>query len=240
MSCDAKFPMTDATPPRAVNDPLHQLIAELQAARTASLQQVRRLRMVSLTLGLIVVLTGWSAYQSRPSAQTPPLASMPPLAKTPPLAQSQPLAQAQLPPQAQTQPQSPSPSPFPSPAQPQPDAQELARQRAQLLAQLPADSRRELEQFAREAEWLGQYLRTLGPDEAGALVALMLFRMAKTMENMDAMEQHMSTMSTQMAALPAIVAELNQINAKMGVITHNMDATLGRAGRMMPWVPFGP
>jgi NAD-dependent SIR2 family protein deacetylase len=68
----------------------------------------------------------------------------------------------------------------------------------------------------------------------------MLFRMAKTMENMDSMEQNMRTMSAQMASLPAIVVELNQINAKMSVITHNLDSTLGRAGRMMPWMPFGP
>lgn len=254
MSSDAKLPMTDAILHRSVQDPLHQLLAELQAARTTSRRQGRRLRIVSLTFGLMVILTGWSAYQTHLSAQTPPLAPTPPLAQTEQGAQSQLPLQAQLPPHSQTQPQSssllpfpsrtppqsPSPAPLLSPAQLQADAQELARQRAQLLAQLPADSRHELEQFAREAEWLGQYLRTLAPDEAGALVALMLFRMAKTMENMDAMEKHMSIMSTQMTALPAIVAELNQINAKMGVITQNMDSTLGRAGRMVPWMPFGP
>lgn len=68
----------------------------------------------------------------------------------------------------------------------------------------------------------------------------MLFRMTMTMENMDAMEQHMSTISTRMTALPAIVAELNQINTKMGVITQKMDSNPGQAGRMMPWMPFGP
>lgn len=235
-----KVPTMDSTFTPSESEPLLQLLEELRTARNSSLRQSRRLRLLSLILGLMAALTGWFAYQARSSAQTPPLAPTPPLAQTLPLAQSQPLAQAQLPPQAQTQPQSPSLSPFSSAAQPQPDAQELARQRAHLLAQLPEGSRRELEQFAREAEWLGQYLRTLGPDEAGALVALMLFRMAKTMENMDAMEQHMRTMSTQMAALPAIVAELNQINGKMSVITHDMDSTMGRAGRMMPWMPFGP
>lgn len=124
--------------------------------------------------------------------------------------------------------------------QPQPSAEARAQQREQLLALLPEDKRQELEQFAHEAEWLGQYLRTLAPDEAGALVALMLFRMAKTMENMGSMERNMRTMSAQMASLPAIVVELNQINAKMSVITHDMDSTLGRAGRMVPWMPFGP
>jgi hypothetical protein len=28
--------------------------------------------------------------------------------------------------------------------------------------------------------------------------------------------------------------------AKMHVITASMDSTMGRAGRMMPWMPFSP
>jgi len=54
------------------------------------------------------------------------------------------------------------------------------------------------------------------------------------------MEQQTRTMRGQMGPLPAIAAELNQINAETHVITASMDSTMGRAGRMMPWMPFAP
>lgn len=130
-------------------------------------------------------------------------------------------------------------TPAPAPSVPtSPEARN--KQRDELLALLPEDKRHELQTFAREAEWLNQYMHTWEPDQAGAVVALMLFRMTSTMETMPAMEQQMRIMSSQMAALPAIVAELNQINAKMNAIAGSMDSTMGRAGRMMPWMPFAP
>lgn len=36
-------------------------------------------------------------------------------------------------------------------------------------------------------------------------------------------------------ALPFMANEVTGMNAKMGVMTADMDSTLGRAGRMMPW-----
>jgi len=117
---------------------------------------------------------------------------------------------------------------------------ERAAQRAQLLAMLPADKQRQLESFEREAAWLTGYMQTWDQGQAGAVVAMMLFKMTQSMDTMPSMEQQMRTMSGQMGALPAIVAELAQINAKMHVITASMDSTMGRAGRMMPWMPFSP
>jgi hypothetical protein len=119
-------------------------------------------------------------------------------------------------------------------------AGERAARRAELLAMLPGEKRRELERFEQEVDWLRGYMGTWDDDEAGAVVAMMLFRMAQSMDTMPSMEQQMRTMSGQMGALPAIVAELNQINAKLHVITGTMDSTMGRAGRMMPWMPFSP
>ncbi len=118
--------------------------------------------------------------------------------------------------------------------------EDRATQRRELMAMLPEEQRQELEKFAQQAEWLDQYMHTWEPDQAGALVALMLFRMTKTMDTLPEMERNMRMMGGQMAALPAIVGELNQINAKMSVITTNLDSTMGRAGRMMPWMPFAP
>lgn len=129
----------------------------------------------------------------------------------------------------------------PAPASSLPTSPEARnKQRDELLALLPEDKRHELQTFAREADWLNQYMHTWEPDQAGAVVALMLFRMTSTMKTMPAMEQQMRIMSSQMAALPAIVVELNQINAKMNAIAGSMDSTMGRAGRMMPWMPFAP
>ena len=129
----------------------------------------------------------------------------------------------------------------PSQMQPPPlSAEGRAARRAELIAMLPADKRKELETYEREVSWLSGYMQTWDEGQAGAVVALMLYRMAHSMDTMPSMEQQMRTMSGQMGALPAIVAELNQMNAKMSVITASMDSTMGRAGRMMPWMPFSP
>jgi hypothetical protein len=119
-------------------------------------------------------------------------------------------------------------------------AEERVGQREKLLAELPADTRRQLGSFEREVDWLTRYMQTWDEGTAGAVVALMLYRMSHSMDTMPSMEQQMRSMSVQMGALPAIVAELNQINAKMTVITGTLDSTMGRAGRMMPWMPFSP
>ena len=120
------------------------------------------------------------------------------------------------------------------------DPEERAAQRAELLAMLPADKQHQLESFEREVAWVTRYMQTWDQGQAGAVIAMMLFKMGQSMSTMPSMDQQMRTMSGQMGSLPAIVAELAQINAKMAVITASMDSTMGRAGRMMPWMPFSP
>ena len=131
-------------------------------------------------------------------------------------------------------------APRPSQQLSSPSPEERAARRAHLLALLPADKQHQLESFEREVAWVTGYMQTWDQGQAGAVVAMMLFKMAQSMNTMPSMEQQMRTMSGQMGALPAIVAELAQINAKMHVITATMDSTMGRAGRMMPWMPFSP
>jgi hypothetical protein len=118
--------------------------------------------------------------------------------------------------------------------------EERAAQRTHVLAMLPADKQRQLESFEREVAWVTGYMQTWDQGQAGAVVAMMLFKMAQSMNTMPSMDQQMRAMSGQMGALPAIVAQLAEINAKMHVITATMDSTMGRAGRMMPWMPFSP
>lgn len=130
---------------------------------------------------------------------------------------------------------------MPLPARPNPmSPEERTAKRAELLAALPEDARVKLQSFEQEVDWLNGYMQTWDEGRSGAVVAMMLYRMSQNMNAMPSMEQQMRTMSAQMGALPAIVAELNQINAKMHVITATMDSTMGRAGRMMPWMPFSP
>jgi len=67
------------------------------------------------------------------------------------------------------------------------------------------------------------------------MVAVMLGRMAKSVEAVPEMRMEMQVMNAKMNALPVMTAEIQGMNAKMGVMAAGMDSTMGRAGRMMPW-----
>lgn len=112
--------------------------------------------------------------------------------------------------------------------------------RAQLLAMLSDQERAKLEQFETRVQWLSAYMKSNPDFDAGAAVALFLSEVAQNMEAVPKMHSEMQVMNARMAAVPAIVAEMQAINAKMAVMTGAMDSTMGRAGRMFPWMPFSP
>jgi len=49
------------------------------------------------------------------------------------------------------------------------------------------------------------------------------------------MQAEMQAMNAKMNAPPFMANEVAGMNAKMGLMAANMDSTMGRAGRMMPW-----
>ena len=103
------------------------------------------------------------------------------------------------------------------------------------MAMLPAGERARLEEFEQKVAWVSQYTRSSPQFDAGAAIALFLGNMAKAMESVPLMHAEMQVMNAKMNALPFMANEVAGMNAKMGVITADMDSTMGRAGRMMPW-----
>jgi len=127
----------------------------------------------------------------------------------------------------------------------QTDPQARAEIRKALIAQLPEEKQQRLKTFEQEVVWINQYMQTWEEGMAGAVVALMLSNMAKSMEAVPKMHAQMEVMNSLMNAMPVVAAEMQRMNANMsvitanmGVMTHNMDSTMGRMGRSMPWMPW--
>jgi hypothetical protein len=115
-----------------------------------------------------------------------------------------------------------------------------AAEREALLSMLSAGERARIDEFEKQVQWMSSYMKSSAEFDAGAAVALFLSRVADNMSSIPKMHQEMQVMNSRMAAVPAIVAEMQAINAKLTVMTGAMDSTMGRAGRMFPWMPFSP
>ncbi len=95
-------------------------------------------------------------------------------------------------------------------------------------------------EFEPEVQWLRAYMKSSPGFDPGAAVALFLPQVADNMEAVPRMRGEMRVMNARMTTVPAMVAEMQAINAKLAMITGAMDSTMGRAGRMSPWIPFAP
>jgi hypothetical protein len=125
------------------------------------------------------------------------------------------------------------------------DPQSRAAMRETLIAQLPEENRQRLIGFEQQVQWVSQYMQTWDEGMEGAVVALMLYNMGKSMEAVPKMHEQMKVMNSLMNAMPVMATEMQRMNANMsvitanmGVMTHNMDSTMGRMGRSMPWMPW--
>jgi hypothetical protein len=65
----------------------------------------------------------------------------------------------------------------------------------------------------------------------------MLEAVPRMADDMHRMTGDMHEMNQKMSAVPAMAAEMNLMNRQMGVMSHGVDSTMGRMGRMMPWAP---
>ena len=110
-----------------------------------------------------------------------------------------------------------------------------AQTRDQLMAMLPPEDRARLQEFEQRVSWVSRYTRSSPEFDAGAAIALFLGEIVKSMESVPRMHSEMQAMNAKMNALPFLANEVAGMNAKIGVMTADMDSTMGRAGRMMPW-----
>lgn len=104
-----------------------------------------------------------------------------------------------------------------------------------LSREFAPDQRARIEEFEQQVVWLSQYMRSSSEFDAGAAIALFLANMSRSMDSVPKMHAEMQVMNAKMNALPVLANEVASINAKMAVMAANMDSTMGRAGRMMPW-----
>jgi hypothetical protein len=119
------------------------------------------------------------------------------------------------------------------------DPAAMAEAREELFKRLSPDQRREFERFEHDADWVSQYFMLYRDRlDPGAIVAVMLGRMALSVEAVPEMRAEMQVMNAKMNALPVMASEIQGMNAKMGVMAAGMDSTMGRAGRMLPTMPW--
>ncbi len=62
----------------------------------------------------------------------------------------------------------------------------------------------------------------------------MLEAVPRMADNMDTMNVAMQEMNVKMSAMPAMAVDMHHMNGKMGVMSHGVDSTMGRMGRLMP------
>ncbi len=125
------------------------------------------------------------------------------------------------------------------------DPETRATMREELIKGLPDDKRQKLHRFEQEVNWVSQYMQTWDKGMEGAVVALMLYTMSNNMESVPQMHDQMKVMNSLMTAMPMMATEMQRMNANisvmsanMSVMTRDMDSTMGRMGRAMPWIPW--
>lgn len=138
---------------------------------------------------------------------------------------------------------------FPRLKQPAINTAAEEQKKQQLLEMLSSDERSRIMRFERQQKWLSQYL-AVNPDyHPGAAVALHLAQMAdsvmvmpklyeevKTMNhNIHTITRELQTMNDKMKVMPILAADINEIKFYISIMTRDVNSSMGKAGRIIPW-----
>ncbi|MFK5893019.1 MAG: hypothetical protein QM504_07335, partial [Pseudomonadota bacterium] len=117
----------------------------------------------------------------------------------------------------------------------------------------------QVKEFEQQHALISQYLEVNPNFNSGATVALFLSQMSHSMqimpklyEEMRSMKQEIQVMNEKMNALPLLATDINAMRTHMNAlpvltneikgmnqqiynISRDLDATMGTAGRLMPW-----
>lgn len=124
--------------------------------------------------------------------------------------------------------------------------QALERRAQAAITELSGFEEKERQRFSEIIAGVRQDLNRAkdGAFEPGIAVAVILHDMKQMLEavprmadDMHRMTNDMHEMNQKMSAVPAMAAEMNLMNRQMGVMSQGVDSTMGRMGRMMPWMP---
>ncbi len=135
----------------------------------------------------------------------------------------------------------------------------MNEKRQQFMMSLAPKEYAQVKQFEQQHALVSEYLAVNPNFNSGATVALFLSLMSQSMqvmpklyEEMLSMKKEIQTMNekmnalpvlasdinamrTQMNALPVLSNEIRDMNRHMYKISRDLDATMGAAGRLLPW-----
>ncbi|MCP4407678.1 MAG: hypothetical protein GY807_07935 [Gammaproteobacteria bacterium] len=112
------------------------------------------------------------------------------------------------------------------------------------VAKIRAWEEREKRKFHHMMEQMRANMNKVGKIDPLHSVAIILKDMKEMLEAVPRMADRMDTMNVailqmneKMSAMPAMAVDMHHMNGKMGIMSHGVDSTMGRMGRMMPWMP---
>jgi prefoldin subunit 5 len=118
------------------------------------------------------------------------------------------------------------------------DPKRAAAERQRLLEILPDDERQRVALFKRHIDWIRQYINASPDFDAGAALTYFLADMSGSVAVMPEMYAQVRAMNDEMRAIDAEMQSMNATMRALPVMAAGMDSTMGRAGRMLPTMPW--
>jgi hypothetical protein len=124
--------------------------------------------------------------------------------------------------------------PSPSPQTPPPLAQQIQYRMAELMAEKVITT--PWPKLASFIDDLATLVHRVRLDSDALRKSLNVGEGSGLLNNreMDTIQETLRVLHADLRIIPTMAADMHQMNLKMGLMTHDIDATMGRAGRMMP------